>query len=377
MGYGTQLLYWEPILTGYVRQVPDCKIFVTKDKATNGLPLPFEPVLRRYLLILRKGRNSRYNKAITLAHPSVLYHLYRYHPKVLVISEFGLLSIYGVLISLLQPGCRVLLLVESDPRSVTGSHLDVRYWFRRLICRVAHIILTNNRAGKQYLEKRLGVPQKKIIQAPYLVSKPAVAENDAPAFENEQNVNFPDLKGRLVFLYVGQVNERKGIDYLIQAAARLDRLHRDSCMFWILGDGALRGALESMVVELGLQDSFHFFGSRRYSELPYFYRSADVFVFPTLNDYRALVGFEAASYGLPLLLSQWDGAAEEIVRPGENGYIFNPLDIDQFAKYLVWFIDNKDRLSHLRQLSKSLSERFTVEHAVQNLVDATARCLEK
>lgn len=376
MGYGSQLLYWEPILVGYVRHVSNCKIFVTKDKQVrNGVNLPIEPVLRKHLLVLLKGRHSRYNKAITLVHPSVIIHLLRYHPKIIVISEFGMLSIYGLLASRFLRGCRLLLLVESDPKAVTGSRFDVRYWIRRLICRGACAILTNNRSGERYLSERLRVPREKIIQAPYLVSQPAVGNVESLASDREKNIKEPADKERLIFLYVGQISERKGIEYLVKAVALLDLSHRRSCRFWIVGDGVLRAMVESLVNELGLQESFRFFGNRPYSELPGFYRSADVFVFPTLNDYRALVGFEAAGYGLPLLLSRGDGAAEEIVIPGENGYLFDPLNVEEFAKHLAWFIDNKMELPRFRQRSLVLSGQFTVDHAVQNLVRATEACL--
>jgi len=112
-----------------------------------------------------------------------------------------------------------------------------------------------------------------------------------------------------------------------------------------------------------------------YEKLPELYRNADAFIFPTIWDYRALVGFEAISVGLPLLYSKWDGAAQEVVKEGKNGFIIDPHDIKSFASRIAWFIDNKDKLHLFKEESEKIALNFTFDKAAYNLVESCKQCL--
>jgi glycosyltransferase involved in cell wall biosynthesis len=184
-----------------------------------------------------------------------------------------------------------------------------------------------------------------------------------------------DDEGKLVFLYVGQIIERKGVSQLVEAVAQLSKSERDKCRFWIVGDGQQRPAVERQVRERGLAGIIRLLGRQPYEKMGAFYRSADVFVMPTLDDYRALAGFEALAYGMPLLHSCYDGAADEIAHEGRNGFIVDPHDTASLVNGIRWFAQHEDQLSSFGEYSHSLSREFTVDIAVQSLVEATRRCL--
>ncbi len=97
---------------------------------------------------------------------------------------------------------------------------------------------------------------------------------------------------------------------------------------------------------------------------------------PTLDDYRALVGFEALSYGLPLLHSRYDGAAKELVVEGKNGYIIDPRHATDFATRIGDMLHRRDELPAMGQVSaRRAAQHFTLPRAVDNLSSAITQVL--
>ena len=66
------------------------------------------------------------------------------------------------------------------------------------------------------------------------------------------------------------------------------------------------------------------FGGVPYQDVAVLYSACDVFVLPTLQDYRSVAVMEAASHGKAILDSKYDGGAMEFVRNGDNGFTFRP-----------------------------------------------------
>jgi len=219
------------------------------------------------------------------------------------------------------------------------------------------------------------VPEHKILHAPYLVSQPDI-ENESGQALSEPCLRVSEFRASLpentcVFLFVGKLLRLKGLIQLFEAFANLTENDKSRYRLWIVGDGEDRRMLERRAEEHGLGDRVVFFGRFPYSQLHCFYKNADVFVFPTLRDYRALVGFEALHFGLPVLHSRLDGAVDEIVMEGKNGFSFDPYDINQLTGHIEWFIRNPEQREQFGLQSKIRSSAFTVETAARSLVHAT------
>jgi glycosyltransferase involved in cell wall biosynthesis len=216
------------------------------------------------------------------------------------------------------------------------------------------------------------MPYSKVRVRPWLVSQPQDAQ-EGPS-QNRSGFDEGECRG-VRFVYVGKLVEGKGLRYLLLALARLTAADKQRTQVSFVGDGPDRSELESMADHLGIRSMVTFVGRVAYSSLPEHYRRADVFVFPTLGDYRALVSFEALSYGLPVLISEHDGAAEEVVDEGRNGFRFVPERTEEFAQRLSWMINNDAARASFGRRSKEMSKRFTVAEAVASLGAAVAECV--
>ena len=119
-----------------------------------------------------------------------------------------------------------------------------------------------------------------------------------------------------ILLYVGRLSHEKQIDKI---RAVLDSV--PGTRLAVVGDGPARADLQA-----------HFAGSRasfigylRGEELYSAFASADMFVFPSAMETFGLVLVEAMASGLPVVTARV-GGADDMVRPGVNGYLFNVGD---------------------------------------------------
>lgn len=76
-------------------------------------------------------------------------------------------------------------------------------------------------------------------------------------------------------------------------------------------------------------------GFRQIDELPRFYSSAGAFVLPSTTEQWGLVVNEAMASGLPVLVSNRCGCSKDLVVEGENGFTFDPFDIEELAMLLT------------------------------------------
>jgi glycosyltransferase involved in cell wall biosynthesis len=188
---------------------------------------------------------------------------------------------------------------------------------------------------------------------PYGVGLPAAAIGG----EREAVPGAPG--GDFVALFVGRLVERKGVDVLLRAVARLPGSLPLRVV--IVGDGPERGRLEALARELGLDTRVRFSGRVSAAELERSYRAARVFVLPAVVDRRGdteglgVVLLEAMSYGVPVVASR-TGGITDIVEDGTNGILVEPGDPDALAAAL-------ERLARDPVLASRLGEagRRTVE----------------
>jgi glycosyltransferase involved in cell wall biosynthesis len=87
----------------------------------------------------------------------------------------------------------------------------------------------------------------------------------------------------------------------------------------MVGDGPLRGELESLAVELRVPDRVKFLGIR--SDIPELMRAADAFALTSLSEAASLTLLEAMATGLPALVTNV-GGNPELVRHEREGLLF-------------------------------------------------------
>lgn len=134
-----------------------------------------------------------------------------------------------------------------------------------------------------------------------------------------------------VVLFLGRVEAEKHIDEMLRAVARLDEAL--AVQVEIIGDGEQRTALEKLARELGMADTVHFAGYAPEDYLKRQLTRATVFAMPSVAELQSIATMEAMASGLPVVGAN-AMALPHLVHDGENGFLFEPGDIDGFAQRL-------------------------------------------
>ena len=147
-------------------------------------------------------------------------------------------------------------------------------------------------------------------------------------------------------LYVGQLHFRKGLRYALRAFGKLRHPNKE---FVIVGPKTKVTGLERE----SIPDHVTFTGTLKGNELIEAYRSASLFVLPSLEEGLALVQGEALSFGIPLLITTNTGGAD-LITDGEEGFIVEPGDADALRERMQQLADDPYLLQEMA--TKALRE---------------------
>jgi glycosyltransferase involved in cell wall biosynthesis len=134
------------------------------------------------------------------------------------------------------------------------------------------------------------------------------------------------------------------------------RDHREATLL-LVGEGPEQGCLEGYCCDHGL-DNVRFAGPVDYDDIAVYYRCADAFIIPTLEDNWSLVVPEAMACGLPILCSRYNGCWPEFVTE-ENGWTFDPLSAEDIARVLTQAMAAKGRWTEMGRRSTAIVSAYT------------------
>jgi len=173
-------------------------------------------------------------------------------------------------------------------------------------------------------------------------------------FKHNFSVSNDYEKGNL--LYVGTIDKRKGLKYLIEAIALIKRERNDfdfnlNIVGKITEQAYYQGILEQIRMQ-GVEDKVKFLGRVSDEQLEECYKKAELFVFPSLLEGYGIVLVEAMSKGLPIIAFD-NSAIPYSITDGENGLLAKNKDSQSFADKLIEIYGN---IPYRHQLQKGMKE---------------------
>lgn len=164
-------------------------------------------------------------------------------------------------------------------------------------------------------------------------------------------------KGAPEILAVGNLVDAKNHKLLLEAFAELKKESLKSADLFIVGDGYKWEELKNKINDLGLSENI-LVGIKR--DLKYYYGEwADIFVHPSFHEGWGRVVVEAASFGLPIVMTDV-GLAGEVIKDNESGLVVPVNNKDALKNAII-------KLAQDEALRKRLGEG--ARRAVSGLPD--------
>lgn len=227
-------------------------------------------------------------------------------------------------------------------------------YFNRLSAEwaAASLVVVNSEWSKQALIAQ-GVPTGKLFVVPVAYEVPEALVGQASVRSVRQ--------GPLTVLWLGTVNLRKGIQYLLGAARML---RRSNVRFVVAGPLEISASARATAPE-----NVSFLGRITRDQTDAFYKQADIFVLPTVSDGFAITQVEAMARGLPVITTPNCG---QVVTPGIDGVIVPVGNARALAEAIA-------KLDADRSLLRDMSRQALIKSATFHLprqaaeIDAAVR----
>jgi glycosyltransferase involved in cell wall biosynthesis len=303
--------------------------------------------LRERVVQNQKGRFLHNN-------PDIVPALNKFDPDVVITTGYNLTHLYAFAFSLLRRRQHVAM-TDGTPQ----SEADVSWLHRaarRVVIKRSGAFVVASQAGRSLFTK-YGAPEDRILKSP-LCANMAV---------NWREVD-PCRPG-LDFLFSGRLVDVKNplfaLDVACAAGQRLGRRTRLA----ILGGGPLERPLRQRAADLSDQVEVSIVGNIRQTELPAWFASARVFLFPTSWDPWGVVANEACLAGIPVIVSPNAGSAGELIVDGRNGFV-RPLELSRWADAAVALLTDSAMHARFSDEARKQVREYSFENAAKGIADA-------
>jgi 1,2-diacylglycerol 3-alpha-glucosyltransferase len=235
---------------------------------------------------------------------------------------------------------RVPAVLMSESKQDDRARRWWKEWVKsRLYIRPAQAALVGGEIHREYVVK-LGLPQERVflgydaVDNEHFARGAEVARRDPDA----ARARHPAIPRRPYFLSLTRFLPRKNVAGLVRAYGTYrERVGEDQAWDLVVcGHGEEEPAIRSTLDSLGLAPFVHLPGFVPYVALGDWYGLAAAFVHPALEEPWGLVVNEACAAGLPVLCSRTVGSRHELVHDGRNGSLFDPADIADITRSLLW-----------------------------------------
>lgn len=242
---------------------------------------------------------------------------------------------------------RIIFTIHGLPYDEKRSFLwrTVAMLGTRLTCFLSHIVITVTKDNQDRVPKSL-----------------LIYNGIAPIkFGSGEKIRSAFPQGSLVIGTIGELNNNKNQDLLIELAHTDNQLH-----FALVGEGEKRLELVTKIKKYNLESHVKLFGFVSAGEA---LRGFDIFILPSTKEGLPYVLLEAGLAGLPVIASNV-GGIPEIIENEKSGILINPKNSSEIITAVSRLIKNpENRSGYGRELNRTVSTKFSFEQMVSKTLD--------
>ena len=237
-------------------------------------------------------------------------------------------------------------------------------WKRRLtdgfVLRKADAVVALSNAERDFLARQRDVRPERIAVIPNGINT-AVFDRVSEAPESAKDL-----------LFVGQLQEFKGLDYLLDAVPAVRAAYPQVKLRAVYQTGALLDRYRAKANHLGLNGSLEFTGAKTSASLAQLYSTAAVVVSPSLGECLSTVVLEAMCCGAAVVATDVGGIREQLDE--DTGVIVPPRDSTALARAICALLADPDRRLRLGQAAR---RKARTQFSVRLMIDRHLRLYEE
>jgi glycosyltransferase involved in cell wall biosynthesis len=253
------------------------------------------------------------------------------------------------------------VLTTHDPFSMNGLPVG---WKRRLtdgyVLRHADVVVALSHAERNFLTGRRRIAPERIAVIPNGITS-AVFDRSAGPSESASDL-----------LFVGQLQDFKGLDYLLAALPEVRRAYPQVRLRVVYQTGALLDRYRTQAAQLGLFGSLDFAGPRTAAGLAQLYSTAAVVVSPSLGECLSTVVLEAMCCGAAVVATDVGGIREQLDE--DTGVIVPPRDAGALSRAICALLGDRDRR---RQLGEAARQKAHAQFSARQMIERHLRLYQE
>lgn len=298
-----------------------------------------------------------YLKSIEFAHTPIIFTLFF---RLLALPRHSLMHLH--IAQAFVPEIVYLIAKLKKIPYIAHIHLDVdasgpfgfllkpyKSVFLKRVLKSASKIICLSEPQKKLIAEKYALPLDAIVVIPngvreiYFIQK-KVKENTVPHL-----------------LFVGRLAPQKRIPLLIEALSKMkEHVHLD-----IVGEGEDRARIESLISKYQLRNIL-LHGKKSGCELVELYKSADIFVLPSIKEGLSLSMLEALAVGLPVVASNSSEMREVLA---QCGVLIQEPTATNYANALDTLLSNKSEIQRLSSLSIQKARSYSWKNVLDSIED--------
>jgi len=181
---------------------------------------------------------------------------------------------------------------------------------------------------------------------------------------------------KINILFLGRLEERKGLIYLLRAYKILDKKH-DNLRLIVVGDGPLKRELKEWTRKNKLRNVV-FEGGAEEKDTPSYYKTADIFCSPAIyGESFGIVLVEAMAVGKPVVAFANKGYRVVLGKGKGKRFLAEPKDYKNLAERLETLINNENLRKEMGEWGVEESKKYAWPNITDQVLAFYKLCSEK
>jgi len=234
---------------------------------------------------------------------------------------------------------------------------QLHFFIRKIVYKYSNAFVGASKHTMSMFE-HYDIPKEKIFQSQLCV-------------DNKKFGQFLGAKKEYDIMFSGQFIDRKMPFFFLEVAKKLKGSKRDLKVL-LIGSGPLQNGVLRELNQNKI--NYDFLGFVQPDDLPKYYASGKLLLFPTQSDPWGIVANEACAVGTPVITCDNAGVANDLIIDGVTGFVL-PLKSDLWVKKILELLDKKDLYDKISKGAIEKVQEYNFDVAAEGFIKACEKSL--